>query len=251
MENSIVSHPLRRVFLQFASDVKARGSIPTTQEREKMIHSKTTVLAMKFLLRVREDTKEKKIFHVPAVIIASDGRTTAHRIESDVSKKIRLIDERTAIGSSGVCFLIHKIAKYLELEVRDYDDNVDPVEQRLTLRSKADKLGHIAGQFVGTDWPIGFVLVGYEEHENRCRIFTVGNDGFVIDKGDFGGEGSGYDPVIGLLKLYAGKEYTIRRVVNTMKRILKSALEEDQHSGGECRGIIITPIGYKEVSLNA
>jgi len=207
---------------------------------------------MKFNLKVkRSKDKDAETFDVPAVIIASDGRTTAYRVESDNSKKIRLIDEYTAVGTSGMCFIIHRLAKYFQLLVHHHDDNVDPVDQKLTLRSKADMLGHIAGQFVDSGWPMGFVLAGYEPNENRCRIFNMGSDGFAMDKGDFGGDGSGYEPVIGLLGSYAGKTYTGRQIVNVMKKVLAVALKHDPFSGGKCRGVIITPIGYKEVDLNA
>ena len=246
-----VSHQLKEAFGQFVS--QAKNSKPSLkQSRGGPVYSGTTILAMKFMLRVRQGKGDSaKVFEVPAVILASDGRITSFYIESDEGKKIRLIDERTAIGVSGVCFIIDKIAKYLQLSVRDYDDNVDPVDQRLTLRSKADMLGHTAEQFVESGWPMGFVLAGYEAHENRCRIFNVGSDGFVIDKGNSSGNGSGYEPVSGLLESYAGKTYSIRRVINVMKKVFKSAFKKDSHSGGRCRAVVISPLGCREVDLNA
>ena len=243
--------PLKESFDRFVVTAKD-GNTFSRSAREELVRSRTTILAMKFNLKVKKSKdKDAETFEVPAVMIASDGRTTAYRVESDDSKKIRLVDEYTAIGTSGVCFLVHKLAKYLQLLVHHHDDNVDPADQRLTLRSKVDMLGHVVGQFVESVWPMGFVLVGYEPTENRCRIFSVGSDGFAIDKGNFGGNGSGYEPVIGTLESYAGKTYTGRRVINVMKKILAVALKHDPYSGGTCRGIIITPIGYKEVDLNA
>jgi|GEM_PF-3556475 len=250
-DDSTIHDPLKESFDRFVAKVKDGNTFSGSLRKKKRVRSRTTILAMKFFLQVRDgEGEDVRTFKVPAVVIASDGRSTAYRVESDSTKKIRCVDERTAIAGSGIGYLCDQLSKYFQLSVRDFDDNIDPIDHRLTLRSKTEMLSNIVVRFTNWDDSIGFILVGYEENENRCRIFEVWQNGDVIDKGDFGGSGSGYDPVMGLLETYAGKTYTARKVVNVMRKVIKIALKHDPYSGGKCRAVIITPLGSEEVSLN-
>ncbi len=217
-------------------------------------HKGTTIFAMRFTLTLPPEVQEQivaaggEVAGVPAVVIAGDGRTTDSYIASDKGKKIYPIDSKTALGTAGICFIIHELAKLFKLQVQHHDDLVDRPDQELTLRGKARMLENMVRELAFYNFPIGFILAGYEESEGRCRIFDIGGDGFAIDKEDFGGTGSGYPPIQALLGEKAGKEYSQQEVVEIVSQLFNAAFSFDHRSGGRCRASIITPFGVEEVA---
>lgn len=218
------------------------------------ISSHTTVVAMKFTLKVEADLVEDgEEVLLPAVIIASEGQVSSWRIEGTDFEKVHQIDNSLALGCSGSCFLTKKVTDFFESILEELDDTADSFDFSLSLRSKRNILGKMMESI--PFWlarSASFLLVGYDPREKRCRIFKFNgaNRGFALEAESYSGIGSGYEIVIGLLDQAADQVYSQDKATETIRNILATACRHDPFSSGTMRAIIITPFKAQEVILN-
>lgn len=215
------------------------------------ISSHTTVVAMKFTLRIEVEDGEEIL--LPAVIIASEGQVSSWRIEGTDFEKVHRIDDQLALGCSGSCFLTKKVIDFFESILEELDDTADSFNFSLALRSKRNFLGKMMESIpVWLARNVSFLLVGYDPRENRCRIFHLNgvDRGFALEAKSYSGIGSGHEVVMGLLGQAADQVYSQDKITGVIRDILATACKHDPFSSGTMRAIIITPFKAQEVILN-
>ncbi|MDE1970649.1 MAG: hypothetical protein KGI50_03680 [Patescibacteria group bacterium] len=255
---SLVENLFERALTALGESVRAMPRTSGDGLYQRQVTTGTTVIAMRFGLKVPEtelnpEGKEDAMITLPAVVIASDGRTSAgHHIVEEEAKKMRMIDSTLVLGGAGLASALDRMGKIYSLSVAHYDDMADTPDQKLSLRGKVTMLQNMMRQVPFL--PIYFLLAGYEGQDNedkgRCRIFEFYPGGYIHDVGDCGGTGSGYSAIEALLAVEAGRDYTLKELYQRLARLFHMAFRFDSGSGGTCHAYIMSSLGPQEVSFH-
>lgn len=137
-------------------------------------------------------------------IIAADRRTSGGLyLFSDASKKVHQLTNFSAVAFTGTVSTIQETLKSISLICRNWDNNFyEP--------PSLDGQANLLSRMVRSDWEwvkatgwfdVGIpVLAGYDEDQQKPRIFGFDVGGAIYESQDFFGNGCGYDYIEGTLK---------------------------------------------------
>ena len=205
----------------FSELLKSQGSEPEPASRfEGQVHAPegTTVLALRF---------------DQGVVVAGDRRATeGFQIAHRSIEKVFAADDMSAVAIAGAAGPAVEIVRLLQTELEHYEK----VEgERLTLEGKANKLS----QMIRANLPAamqGLVVVpvfaGYDDTQERGRIFKYDVTGGRYEEDDYHATGSGGKDARSTIKKRYRESLSRDDAVKIAIEALFDAADEDVGTGG-------------------
>ncbi len=206
-------------FTDLLDSLGARPSWPITAgERPLSAPEGTTVLALRFdngVVMAGDRT-------------ATEGNLVAHRR----IRKVFPADQSSAVAIAGTAGLAIEMVKLFQVELEHYE-KIEGV--RLSLEGKASFLARL----VRSQLPMvfqGLVVVplfaGFDERENKGRLYTFDVVGGRYEEIDFGSTGSGSRAAKAFMRTEYRDDLTGAEAAELAVRALVSASREDTATGG-------------------
>jgi proteasome beta subunit len=177
------------------------------------------------------------------VVMAGDRRATAGNMISqrDIEKVFRS-DDFSAVGIAGVAGIGIEMARLFQVELEHYEK----LEGRaLSLEGKANRLaGLVRGNLGGAMQGLVFVplFAGYDEEQERGRIFSYDVAGGRYEEHPFFSIGSGSVFARGALKKLYRSDMPADEVIMACMEALYDAADDDSATGGPDLARRIYPI---------
>jgi proteasome beta subunit len=175
------------------------------------------------------------------VVMAGDRRATeGHLVAHRRIKKVFPSDQYSAVAIAGTAGLAIDMVRLFQVELEHYE-KIEGL--RLSLEGKASFLARL----VRSQLPMAFqglivvpLFAGYDEREERGRVFSFDVVGGRYEEIDFGSTGSGSRLAKAYLRTVYRDDLSVDEAAEQAVRALVSASQDDTATGGPdlLRGIL-------------
>jgi proteasome beta subunit len=214
---------------------------PPAGERPPSAPEGTTVLALRY---------------ADGVVMAGDRRATeGHLVAHRRIRKVFPADRFSAVAIAGTAGVAIEMVRLFQIELEHYE-KIEGL--RLSLEGQASFLARLVrGQL-----PLAFqglivvpLFAGYDEREQRGRLYSYDAVGGRYEEIDFGSTGSGSRLAKSYLRTVYREDMTVDEASEAAVRALVAASQEDTATGGPDlrRGIYpnvlrVSAVGVEELS---
>ncbi|MCH8983271.1 MAG: proteasome subunit beta [Acidobacteria bacterium] len=182
---------------------------------------------------IREGTTVLAVRFDNGVVMAGDRRATeGHFVAHRRIRKVFPADSLSAVAIAGTAGLAIEMVKLFQVELEHYE-KIEGV--RLSLEGKASFLARLVrGQL-----PMAFqglvvvpLFAGFDEREDRGRLYSFDVVGGRYEEIDFGGTGSGFREAKAFMRTEYRDDMTGDEAAELAVRALVAAAQEDTATGG-------------------
>ncbi len=192
-----------------------------------------TVPSGELTLEIPEGTTILAVRFADGVVMAGDRRATAGNVIAHRRmKKVYPADEYSAVAISGTAGMATELIRLFQTELEHYEK----IEgTRLSLEGKANYLARM----VRGNLPLAFqglavvpLFCGFDESEQRGRLYTFDVVGGRYEEQDYAATGSGGSEAKAFIKGVFEPELSEDRALAIAVEALVAAAEEDAATGG-------------------
>jgi proteasome beta subunit len=171
--------------------------------------------------------------YADGVLMAGDRRATmGNLIAQRDMEKVYPADEHSGIAFAGTVGLAIEMVKLFQVELEHYE-RIEGVT--LSIEGKVNKLGAmVRSNFAAAEQGMAVIplFAGWDDHQNRARIFSADVVGHMTEEKEFEAVGSGSTFAKGALKKLWRRGMTEEEVAGITVQALVDAADEDSATGG-------------------